>query len=156
MDSKKIKFAFAVNKSDDFESGNFCDADKFRIYELVNKDLVYINAIVNKYKLTAPEQTEGSEENGNAVIDLLHNHDINVLVSSIYGKNIQMVNSHFIPVIVSTETPDEVITALKKHIKWIKDELKNRPAEFRLFTIRKGILKTAVKRTGQNPEQINY
>jgi predicted Fe-Mo cluster-binding NifX family protein len=153
MDSKKIRFAFAVNKSDDFESGNFCDADKFSIYELVNKDLVYINAIVNKHKLTAREQTEGSEDNANTIIDLLHNQDINVLVSSIYGKNIQMVNSHFIPVIVSSETPDEVITALKKHIKWIKDELKNRPADFKLFTIRKGILKTVIKRTGQHRQE---
>jgi predicted Fe-Mo cluster-binding NifX family protein len=152
MDSKKIKFAFAVNKSNDFEQGNFCNADKFSIYELVNKDLIYVNAIVNTYKSLDKEQPDGSEDNGNAIIDLLHNNDIKVLVSSIYGKNIQMVNSHFIPVIVSTETPDEVITTLKKHIKWIKDELKNRPAEFKLFTINKGILKTPVKRTVHNSE----
>jgi hypothetical protein len=57
-----------------------------------------------------------------------------------------MVNSHFIPVIVTSETPAEVITTIKKHIKWIEDELKNRPAEFKLFTIKKGILKTSINK----------
>ncbi len=143
MDSKTIRFAFAVNKSDDFESKNFCNADKFHIYQLINKDLIYMKEVTNKYK--APGM-EGSADNGYAIIELLKSHDINVLVSSIYGKNIQMVNSQFIPVIVTSETPDEVITAIKKHIKWIEDELKTRPAEFKLFTIKKGILKTSIKK----------
>lgn len=147
MDSKKIRFAFAINKSDDFESGNFCNAEKFSIYELVNKELVYVNGILNTYKSPEQEQPDGSEDNGKDIIELLNNHNVNVIVSSIYGKNLQMVNSQFIPVIVSTETPDEVIKVIKKHIKWIKDELKNRPAEFKLFTINKGILKTSVRKT---------
>jgi hypothetical protein len=56
-----------------------------------------------------------------------------------------MVNTSFIPVIVSSETPEEVILAVKKHIKWIEDELTNRPVGFNLFTIKNGILKTAIK-----------
>jgi predicted Fe-Mo cluster-binding NifX family protein len=146
MDRKITRFAFAVNKSDAFESENFCNADKFRIYELINKDLVYIQELANKYNSTADQQTENSFDNGYAIIDLLKHHGIKVLVASIFGKNIQMVNSHFIPVIVSSETPVEVIATIKKHIKWIEDELNNRPPEFRLFTIKKGILKTPIKK----------
>jgi predicted Fe-Mo cluster-binding NifX family protein len=145
MDRKTVKFAFAINKSDEFESENFCNADKFRIYELIEKDLVFVIDIVNQYQ-SADEQTEISVNNGNAIINLLKNHNINVLVSSIFGKNIQMVNSHFIPVIVYSDTAANVINALKKHIKWIHDELNNRPPEFRLFTISRGILKTPIKR----------
>jgi predicted Fe-Mo cluster-binding NifX family protein len=145
MNTKTIKFAFAITESDEFESENFCNANKFRIYELINKDLVFVIDIVNQYKLTE-EHPEISVNNSNAIIRLLKNHEINVLVSSIFGKNIQMVNSHFIPVIVYSDTATDVINALKKHIKWIKDELNNRPPEFRLFTIRKGILKTPIKK----------
>lgn len=49
-----------------------------------------------------------------------------------------MVNRNFIPVIVYTEFPDEVIPLLKKHMKWIEDELNNRPKEFKLFTLKTG------------------
>jgi hypothetical protein len=56
-----------------------------------------------------------------------------------------MVNTSFIPVIVSSETPEEVKLAVKKHIKWLEDELINRPEEFKLFTIKNGILKTEIK-----------
>jgi predicted Fe-Mo cluster-binding NifX family protein len=144
MTTNSIRFAFAVNQSNAFESRNFCNADKFSIYELISNDFVYQEEIINPYS-TEEQQAEGSVDNGNEIINLLKKYDINVLVSSIYGRNIQMVNSHFIPVVVSSETPAEVITTIRKHIKWIDDELKNRPAEFKLFTIKKGILKTSIK-----------
>lgn len=146
MDSHKIRFAFAVNNSNGFGSENFCNADKFSIYQLINEDFIFIKEIENNFNV--PEEG-GSINNGNEIIELLKSHDISVLVASIYGKNIQMVNSHFIPVIVSSETPDEVITVIKKHIKWIKDEMGNRPPEFKLFTINKGILKTTIKKSVQ-------
>ena len=141
-----IRFAFAVNKSDGFESKNFCNADKFSIYELINNEFIHQNDLVNPYISDEGRNDEGSADNGNDIIDLLKKHDINVMVSSIYGKNIQMVNSHFIPVIVTSETPEEVIATLMKHIKWIRDELENRPPEFKLFTIKKGIFKTSIKK----------
>jgi len=146
MDKKTIKFAFAVNQLNAFESENFCGADKFHVYELINNDLVYLREIVNLHKSPLDEINEGITNNGLEIIDLLKNHEINVLVSSIFGKNIQMVNNHFIPVIVTSETPAEVITAITRHIKWIKDELENRPSEFKLFTIKKGILKTSINK----------
>lgn len=144
MGTDRMRFAFAVNQSNAFETRNFCNADKFIIYEITGNDFVHQTEIVNPY--LSQLQAEESVENGNEIIELLKKHDINVLVSSIYGKNIQMVNSHFIPVVVSSETPDEVIAAIRKHIKWIDDELKNRPAEFKLFTIKKGILKTSINK----------
>lgn len=63
-----------------------------------------------------------------------------------FGKNIQMINRHFIPVIVYTEKPREALQILKKHMKWIEDELKNRPQEFKLFTLKNGALKTIIKK----------
>jgi len=33
-------------------------------------------------------------------------------------------------------------------MKWIEDELKNRPREFKLFTMKNGILKKTIKKEG--------
>lgn len=145
MKSKSIRFALAVNQQNAFEPKNFGNADKFLIYEWVNNDFLFLKEEVNSFRDLDDDHENGSERKGEAIIAFLKNLDINVLVSTKFGKNIQMVNTSFIPVIVSSETPEEVKVAVKKHIKWIEDELNNRPEEFKLFTIKKGILKTAVK-----------
>lgn len=142
-----IKFALAVNQYNAFEPQNFGNADKFLIYEWADNEFIFLNEKANKYKSLVEEQAEGSVEKGRAIIDFLRNNDVTVLVSARFGKNIQMINTHFIPVIVSSETPVEVITALKKHIKWIEDELRNKPGDFKLFTIKNGILKTAINKS---------
>jgi hypothetical protein len=92
---------------------------------------------------------------GKAIIVFLKNLDINVLVSIKFGKNIQMVNTSFIPVIVSSETPEAVKLAVKKHIKWIEDELMNRPEESKLSIIKNGILKTAIKQNHSTLQALN-
>lgn len=150
MKSKSIRFAFAVNKLNEFESQNFGKADKFLIYEWVNNDFRFLEEEVNRFKNLDVDHVDGSERKGKAIIEILKNLEIYVLVSTKFGKNIQMVNTSFIPVIVSSETPEEVKQAVKKHIKWIEDELKNRPEEFKLFTIKNGILKSAIKQNHTN------
>jgi predicted Fe-Mo cluster-binding NifX family protein len=150
MNNKSIKFAFAVNQLNAFEPQNFGNADKFLIYEWVNNDFRFLKEEANRFKNLDDDHVNGSERKGKAIIAFLKSLDINVLVSIKFGKNIQMVNSSFIPVIVSSETPEDVKMAVKKHIKWIEDELNNRPQEFKLFTIKNGILKTAVKKVIEN------
>jgi predicted Fe-Mo cluster-binding NifX family protein len=145
MNNKPIKFALAVNHFNAFEPKNFGNADKFLFYEWINNEFIFLNEVVNQYKSSTEEHAGGSVEKGRAIIDFLKSHDITVLVSTRFGKNIQMVNRNFIPVIVFSETPEEVIATLRRHIKWIEDEFRNRPLEFKLFTIKKGILKTTIK-----------
>jgi predicted Fe-Mo cluster-binding NifX family protein len=145
MNSKSIRFAFAVNQLNAFEPQNFGNADKFLIYEWVNNDFLFLKEEANRFKDLDDDHVNGSERKGKEIIAFLKNLDINVLVSIKFGKNIQMVNTSFIPVIVSSETPEEVKLAVKKHIKWLEDELINRPEEFKLFTIKNGILKTEIK-----------
>ncbi len=151
MDRKSVRFAFAVNHHNAFEPQNFGNADKFLIYEWVNNEFTLLKEEANRFKTMDEDQITGSERKGAAIIDFLKSLDINVLVSIKFGKNVQMVNRNFIPVIVFRETPEDVVSLLKKHIKWIEDELKNRPDEFKLFTIKNGILKTAVKNLTHQP-----
>lgn len=146
MNNKSIKFAFAVNKSNAFEPKHFGDADKYLIYEWINNDFIFLQEEANRIKNFDEEQAHGSQKKGGAIIDFLRGFNIDVLVSRQFGKNIQLVNQYFIPVIVSEDIPGKTLLILSKHIKWIEDELNNKPDEFKLFTLKKGILKTAIKK----------
>jgi len=146
-----IRFAFAVNKLNEFESQDFCKADRFLIYEWVNNEFVFLKDEANRFKNPDNDRANGSDGKVKAIIGFLKSLDINVLVSIRFGKNIQLVNSTFIPVIVSSETPEQVKQAVKKHFKWIEDELKNRPREFKMFTIKNGIMKTAINKIMNMP-----
>ena len=146
MKNSSIKLAFAVNMSNDFESRHFGDADKYLIYEWIDNEFIFQMEEINHFKDLDKDITHGSQKKGNAIIDFLSGLNINVLVSKQFGKNIQMVNSHFIPVIVKENTVGEVIPILAKHIKWIVDEIGNNPDEYKLFTLKQGILKTMIKK----------
>ena len=142
---KPIRFAFAVNLANVFEPKHFGDADKYLIYEWVNNAFILLNEEVNIFKNSYEGQGHRLQEKGRAIIDLLRRLNVTVVVSKQFGKNIQMVNSHFIPVIVSEDIPEKALTILARHVKWIEDELYNSPHEFKLFIIKNGVLKKAIK-----------
>ncbi|MBN2612463.1 MAG: hypothetical protein JXB00_12970 [Bacteroidales bacterium] len=141
-----IRFAFAVNHEGVLQQKHFGDADKYLIYEWANNDMVFLNEINNAAKDYDEEQEHGSRKKGMAVSELLKNEGVKVLVSKQFGRNIRIVNNHFIPVIVYFEDPDESVPVFKKHIKWIVDELKNMPEEYKLFTIKEGVMKSIIKK----------
>jgi predicted Fe-Mo cluster-binding NifX family protein len=146
MNEKLIRFAYAVNHADHFETKHFGEADKYLIYEWGNNEFIFLKEESNRFKNFDEEQAHGSQKKGRQIIEFLQKEGVQVLVSRQFGKNIQMVNQDFIPVIVYDETPREVMYVLKKHIKWIQDELENRPEKFKLFTIKNGVLKTIIKK----------
>lgn len=142
-----IKFAFAVNNSNIFEATHFGDADKYLIFKWDGKDVLLQDELINKYKPFDEKQDHGSKKKGKAIIELLQEKDVQVFVSKQFGPNIKMVNRFFIPVIIYNETIDEVKATLNKQIHWIEDEfrLNNELNGFKLFTIKKGILKMVIK-----------
>ncbi|MBN2214711.1 MAG: hypothetical protein JW723_10740 [Bacteroidales bacterium] len=145
MNNNKISLALAVNYAGKFVQKHFGDADKFLIYEWDHDKLVFVKEKNNPFKTYDEEHEHGSQKKGRAIIDLLKGLNVNVLVSRQFGRNIKMVNHHFIPVIIYSEKPGEVTSVIKKHMKWIEDEIKNRPEAYKLFTIKNGILKTIIK-----------
>ena len=83
---------------------------------------------------------------GNAIISFLDEKGVSVLVSKQFGRNINMVNQHYIPVIIDEEKPEKVLEILQKNMDWFKDELTNRSENYMLFLIKNGILKIHVKK----------
>lgn len=146
MNKKFIRFAFAVNHKGSLQRKHFGDADKYKIYEWADGNMVYLNEITNTAKNYDEEKGHGSRKKGIAVTELLKKEDIKVLVSMQFGKNIQIVNNHFISVMVYFEDPNDAVPVFIKNIKSIEDELNNMPEEYKLFTIKEGVLKKIIKK----------
>ncbi len=140
----RLRFAFAVNKENNFAKMHFGDADKYLIYTLEAGKMIFSSEEINSFKLVDEEHEHGSKRKGNAIIKFLREKDVHVLVSTQFGKNINLVNKHFIPVKISLEQQDEIIDILNKHLHWIQDEWKNTSSGFKLFTIKSGILKSPI------------
>lgn len=141
-----IRFAFAVNKANLFEKKHFGDADKYLIYEQNFDKLILTSEEINTFKLLDEEQEHGSRKKGNAIIDFLKEKRANALVSMQFGKNIKMINKHFVPVKVTVEHPDEIIALIEKHLHWIQDEWERNSSDYKLFTIGSGVMKTTIKK----------
>jgi predicted Fe-Mo cluster-binding NifX family protein len=146
MNNKSIRIACAVNSNRSFEEKHFSNADKFLIYEWSGNEFFFIKEEINVFKNMDGDEDSDLNRNCISLTTLLKEVDVKVLVSKQFGKNIQMVNHLFIPVIVNSETTDEVASILKKHIRWIEDDLSSKPVEYKLFTLKSGILKTTIRR----------
>ena len=140
----RLRFAFAVNSENRFEKMHFGDADRYLIYTEEAGEMILSSEEINSFKLLDEEHEHGSKRKGNAIIKFLKEKDVNVLVSTQFGKNINLINEHFIPVKISIEQLDEIIDILMKHLHWIRDEWENKSSGFKLFTIKSGILKSPI------------
>jgi len=134
-----LRFAFAVNDKGDFQDKHFGDAEKYIIYEYDSKQLVFIDEIENVKKNIDEETKHGSKRKGNEIIDYLKRFEVKVLVSLQFGKNIKMVNKHFIPVIVSNSHVDNIVKIIETNVNKINEEAKNKEKDYMLFRIKNGI-----------------
>ncbi len=141
-----IKFAFAVTNDGFFPKTHFGDSEKYLIYQLAKNKINFEQEISNSFIDLDEGIQHGSKKKGQAIIALLKENDIDVLVSRQFGKNIKLINKHFLPVIVFDETPDSMIKILLNHIQLIQDELIKDMAEYPLFAIKHGIMKSAIKK----------
>ena len=139
-------FAFAVSEVNQFEKKHFGDADKYLIYKQDGDEIKLVSDEINIYKSLDEEVEHGSKKKGEAIIKFLKEKNVNILVSRQFGKSINRVNNHFIPVKISVDQPDEVLDVLDKNLHWISDELDNNTNEYKLFIIKSGILKMPVKK----------
>ncbi|NOR73551.1 MAG: hypothetical protein GQ525_00170 [Draconibacterium sp.] len=142
----KITFALALNNNGVFEKRHFGDTDKFAIYRFEKHELTFKEEALNAFKSIDEVHEHGSKKKGNAIISFLKKKGVSVLVSKQFGRNIKMINQHFVPVIIAEENPNQVIEVLQKHMNWFKDELKNREENYMLFHIKNGILKMHIKK----------
>ncbi|MBN2682309.1 MAG: hypothetical protein JXR58_07355 [Bacteroidales bacterium] len=140
----KIKFAFAISFSGNFEFKHFGEADKYLIYEWNEQKFQLVKELLNAHKNLKEEQAHGLLKKGNAIIELLLKENVQVLVSKQFGTNIQLINRWFVPVIIDNETPSEAIKKIENSIMWIEEELSRETQGFKLFTLKTGTLKSII------------
>jgi len=141
----ELKFAFAVNTANRFKKNHFGDADKYLLYQVESNKLKLIAEEINIFKQIDEEHEHGSKTKGDAIIKFLNKKGVNVIVSMQFGKNIKMVNQHFVPIILYEESPEQAIETINKHLHWIYDELKNKSSNYNLFTLKFGVLKSRIE-----------
>ena len=126
----RLRFAFAVNNENRFAKIHFGDADRYLIYTLEDGKMSLSSEEVNNIKAIDQDLESGSVSKGNAIIKFLRDRDVNVLVSKQFCPNINLLNEHFIPVLITRDQEDEIIDILNKHLHWIQDEWKNNPSGY--------------------------
>lgn len=136
----ELKIAFALNAEETFEKRHFGDADQYHIYVLKDKVFQLESKETNMFKTIAHEQKSKADQ----IIHFLKCRGVSVLVSRQFGSNIKYIASHFIPVVIRKESPEEVKKILLKHSRWVEEELDRHPDRYKMFTVDNGILKTKV------------
>ncbi len=142
----EMRIAFALNKDGEFVKKHFGDADKYHIYHFDNGQLNLLYEEVNPYKSFDETVVHGKKKKAAQIIKYLEDKKVKVLVSRQFGKNLRFIANHFVPVKVKEEAPEKVKAILLKHMKWLQDELKNNPEDYKMFVMDSGILKQAVKK----------
>lgn len=135
---KNIRFAFALGNDNLFPNKNFIDADKFHIYEysFIEKELIFLSEFSNP-----TNGLDNINERLSILIDYLNKNNIRMLVAKSYDKIIRVENKFFVPIIISSSSPDEVCKTIIKYIKWLSDELQFEKREHMIFKIENGVFK---------------
>jgi len=141
-----IKFAFAVDTDDLFQKKHFGDAEKYLIYQLRESRMIFEQEILNDFKTLDQEAEHGSKKKGKAIIAALKQKDVQVLVSRQFGKNINLINAHFIPIVTSEDPLERVIGIIINQTKKIQEELTDKSEKYSGFTIRHGIMRPLGKK----------
>src|SRR6056297_3593376 len=140
-----LKFAFALNKNNQFEKQFFGNADKFKIYELVSGKLEEVFELENEFKDETINNLGVNEQKAENITQKLIAEDVKVIVSKQFSENIKLVNEYFIPVKIFSDSPDDAIKAINNHVHWVEDGLQNFSSEYKLFIIKSGILKIPIE-----------
>ncbi len=136
----KLRFAFAVNKTGSFENTHFGDADKYMIFCWNGFNMKLEKELINKYKLFDEEQEHGSTKKGKAIVEYLKINDVKIIVSKQFGRNIKIVNRHFIPIIVRDDNIYDIANILCNNMKLFKDKLLCFSNVFDVYKINNGQL----------------
>ncbi|MEN8226252.1 MAG: NifB/NifX family molybdenum-iron cluster-binding protein [Bacteroidota bacterium] len=132
----KIKVAFAVSNKNEFEDRHFGDADKFLVYQWDDEKLTNESELLNHSKLMDESEAHGSKLKGNSIIATLKMQGVKVLVSKQFGRNINMVNKHFIPVLISTSSVEDACDILLRNQKALEQDLQSNKDSYKVYNLR--------------------
>ncbi len=119
MDNHKI--AFATDNGETFVDRHFGDADYFDIYKVNSSNLKFIKRIENTTEEDSKE-IHGDPKKAKGILELLKKEDVQVLVSKIFGPNINRIKKKFVCVLVSNDRISDSFDILQRNIDSISNE----------------------------------
>ncbi len=138
------RIAFAVSNENVFEMTFFGQAEKYLIYNWVENQFIFDQEVKNP-NINKPT-VHINAAHGKEFVEFIKELGVNVLVSKRFGQNIKIANSDFVPVITGSESSEEFLPIMQKQMRWIIEELQSNKGNYKLFDLRKGNLKTYIKR----------
>ena len=138
MESTKqdIHFAFAVNDQNEFEKKHFGDSEKFVIYKWDGEKFIITSEEKNTFKDLDETHTRGSKKKGREIIKFLKEKGVKAFISRQFGRNIKLINQHFIPIITSDTDIEDVLSILPNHINKVEVSIKDQPENHKLIDLR--------------------
>lgn len=89
------------------------------------------------------------------IIEQLESLKVNVVVSNQFGKNTQVINNQFIPVVIRVEKPNQIIPLLKKNTLQFINEINNREKKLKRSLFKTKNYKKMNEFTQKNPTKIS-
>ncbi|MGC9150716.1 MAG: methyltransferase domain-containing protein [Microbacter sp.] len=133
---ENLRIAFAVNDQKMLPHAHFGDAPFFEIYQWSDHQLKYVETAQNNEAMEEKEHPHGDDQKGNKMVDLLLQHRVNVLVSRQFGKNITIIQNHFLPVLVNNDMLEEAKIIVTSHFSAIADSLIHASTVYKPLSLR--------------------
>jgi len=118
---EKFITAFATDNEKSFTNNHFGDADCYMIYEISLSDVKFIKKISNTSE-EEDEEIHADPKKAKSVAKMLKNENVNVVVSRIYGPNINRIKKKFVCVLMDNEEISECPNIIQKKLNVIIDE----------------------------------
>ncbi|MFO7843839.1 MAG: NifB/NifX family molybdenum-iron cluster-binding protein [Bacteroidales bacterium] len=121
MDSMKLCVAFATDDGEVFMKRHFGDAMFYAVYEISENESLFIKRLEN----TTSEEEDiqhADVQKAKGISSLLKGEDIQVVVSQVFGPNINRIRKKFVPLIVKEPGIKQAINTIQQNISVILKE----------------------------------
>jgi len=130
---EKIVTAFASDEGELLIDRHFGDADYYSIYEISPSEAVYVKDVENS--TAVEEELHADPRKAKGVTGLLRENGVEVVVSKVFGPNIEKIKKRFVCVVVSVKTVEDSIVMVRKNFdaivnQWEKGETRD-PVDLR-------------------------
>ena len=117
---ERIKIAFATNDGKTFISRHFGDANYYDIYAFDSKYIQFVKRISNN--IEEGDALHASVKRARGIVGLLREEDVSVVVSKVFGPNIERIKKQFVCLIMKDSDIEDGIRKVRDNIRKIKNE----------------------------------
>lgn len=124
-----FNIAYATDDGEFFVDRHFGDANYFDIYTFNSNRIDFLKRIENTTEEDSKE-VHGDPKKAKGILELLKKEDVKVLVSKIFGPNINRIKKHFVCVVIDDDKISDSFGKLQTNMEmlvkeWGKGEERN-------------------------------